>query len=317
MMTVMEIHPQCRAIMQRTSNWRSRPLEEMEVNQARSERAAHLEEAHSFAGEPEPVHSVEDRVLSDGPAPVKIRVYRPQAGGTLPALVFIHGGGWVFGDLDTMDRPCRALANTIPAVVVSVDYGLAPEHRFPAPCEHVYQALAYVAEHAEELGVDPARIAVGGDSAGGNLAAAVALMARDRGGPSIAFQLLVYPVTDYDDTRPAMSECAEGFGLTRTGMQWFWQHYTTSPDDARHPYASPMNAESLAGLPPALIITAECDPLRDQGEAYGAKLRAAGVPVEITRYDGMIHSFYPMKAMIDAAADALELSARAVRQALR
>ncbi len=312
---MMGIHPQCRRILDISSGWRSRPLEQMEAAEARAERAVHLAEQFAFCGEPEPVAVVEDRVIPNGNHALRLRIYRPLSESPLPALLFIHGGGWVFGDLDSMDRPCRALANATPAVVVSVDYRLAPESRFPTPCEDVYRALEYVAEHAAALGVDASRIAVGGDSAGGNLAAATALMARDRKGPAIAFQLLIYPVTDAGDSRPAMTECAEGCGLTRAGMEWFWKQFTESPEAARHPYASVVNAATLTGLPPALVITAEYDPLRDQGEAYGAMLQAAGVPVTMKRFAGMIHGFYPMRAAVDASREALDDSAYALRRA--
>ncbi|MCX6625943.1 MAG: alpha/beta hydrolase [Acidobacteria bacterium] len=297
------------------SGWRSRPLEEMEVGEARAERALHLEEALEFSGAPEPVAVVEDRVIPNGEHALGVRVYRPSVEGALPVLVFFHGGGWVFGDLETMDRPCRVLANSIPAVVVSVDYRLAPEYPFPVPCEDAFRVLQYVAGHAVEYGIDASRLAVGGDSAGGNLAAAVALMARDRGGPRIAFQLLIYPVTDFADERPSMAECAEGFGLTRAGMVWFWKQYARTEVDARSAYASVVNARTLAGVAPALIITAECDVLRDQGEAYGELLRAAGVQVEVQRYPGMIHGFYPLRAAVDASREAQAYSALALRRA--
>lgn len=317
MMTVMGIHPQCQRILDITGGWRSRPLEQMEVAEARIERAEHLADQYAFAGEPEPVAVVEDRIIPNGDCALRLRLYRPASELPLPVLVFAHGGGWVFGDLDSVDRPCRVLANAVPAVVISVDYRLAPEARFPIPCEDVYRALEYAAANAATFGADGSRIALGGDSAGGNLAAAVSLMARDRNGPAIDFQLLIYPATDAADTRPSMTgECSTGFGLTRAGMEWFWRQYAGDPETARHPYASPVNAASLRGLPPALIITAEYDPLRDQGEAYGAMLSSAGVPVITKRYAGMIHGFYPMRAAIDAARQALDDSAAAIRGAL-
>jgi acetyl esterase len=316
-MTMMGIHRQCKAILDIQSGWRSRPLEELEADEARAQRASHLQEAFGFCGAPEPVAFVEDRVIPNGGHALGVRVYRPSGEGPHPVLVFFHGGGWVFGDLDTMDRPCRVLANSIPAAVISVDYRLAPEHKFPTPCEDAFCALRYVAEHAAEFGIDASRIAVGGDSAGGSLAAAVALMARDRGGPALSLQLLIYPVTDYDDQRPSMTtECAEGFGLSRADMAWFWKQYARTAEDARCEYASVVNARSLAGVAPALVITAECDPLRDQGEAYGEMLRAAGVEVTVTRYAGMTHGFYPMLAAVDASRQALEESARVLRRSL-
>ena len=191
----------------------------------------------------------------------------------LPALVYYHGGGWVIGNLDSVDRTCRALANASGCVLISVDYRLAPEDKFPAAVEDADAALRYVAHRAAELGIDPNRIAVGGDSAGGNLAAVVAQISRDRGSPRLAFQLLIYPVVDRDDNRLSLQEFAQGYLLTRPGMDYFWAHYLPKPEDGRHPHASPIQAESLAGLPPALVITAECDPIRDQGEAYAKRLQ--------------------------------------------
>jgi acetyl esterase len=200
-------------------------------------------------------------------------------------------------------------------VVVNVEYRLAPEHKFPAAADDAYAALAYVASHPGEFGTDPARIAVGGDSAGGNLAAAVCLMARAHRGPAIALQLLVYPVTDYDDIRPSMQEFADGYLLTRAGVDYFWSHYAASATEARHPYASPINAVSLGGLPPAMVITAECDPIRDQGEAYAQRLQESGVPVTLKRYDGAIHAFFSMSGVIDAGKQAQADAAAALRDA--
>ncbi len=214
-----------------------------------------------------------------------------------------------------VDRPCRALANAAECVVVSVDYRLAPEHKFPLPVEDAFRATEYVAQHAKELGADPSRISIGGDSAGANLSAAVTLRAREQGGPRLAFQLLVYPVTDYDDDRPSLHEYGEGHFLTRAGMRWFWGHYLPHPADGQNPDASPLKAKSLRGLPPAMVITAECDPLRDQGEAYAHKLRDAGVAVRLKRYEGAIHAFFHMGGVIDAGRAALADAAQALREA--
>jgi acetyl esterase len=228
--------------------------------------------------------------------------------------VFFHGGGFVLCDLDSHDRQCRGLANESGCVVVSVGYRLAPEHKFPAAPEDAYAATRYVAEHASEFGIDPGRIAVGGDSAGGNLATVVALMSRDRGGPSLKFQLLIYPVTDFYDVSPSMHEYS-GYFLTREVMDWFLRQYFSSAADARLPYASPMNAD-VRGLPPAMIITGECDPVRDQGEAYADKLRRAGVAVEVKRYEGMVHPFFNLGGIVDAARTAMTDAASAVEHAL-
>jgi acetyl esterase len=265
-----------------------------------------------ISGEGPPVADVTDRSAGS----VAVRVYRPQ-GDDLPILVWYHGGGWVIGDLETADASCRELAVRVGCVVVSVDYRLAPEHPFPAGVDDAWEALRWTADHARELGGDPARLAVGGDSAGGNIAAVVAHLARDRGGPPIAFQLLVYPVTDLRLGHPSMEENAEGYVLTRDSMVWFRGHYVGANEaDVMNPLASPLLAEDHAGLPPALIVTAEYDPLRDEGEAYGRKLEEAGVPVTVHRFDGQIHGFVGMVALLDDAKVALEEAAEALRGAL-
>ncbi len=289
------------------------PLNEMTVADAR----AGLEALAAMQGEPEPIHRVEDRTIPGPAGDVPVRVYAPAAGGPLPVLVYFHGGGWVVGGLGTHDGVCRALANRAQAMVVSVDYRLAPEHRFPAAAEDCYAATRWVAERAAELGADPRRLAVGGDSAGGNLAAVTALMARDRGGPRLCHQLLVYPVTDARFDTPSYVANAEGYFLTRAMMQWFWDHYVPAAADRTNPYCAPLAAPDLRGLPSATVITAEFDPLRDEGEAYAARLREAGVPVEAQRYDGIIHGFFGMGAMFEQAAAAIALASEQLRRAFR
>jgi acetyl esterase len=200
-------------------------------------------------------------------------------------------------------------------VVVSVDYRLAPEAKFPAAPEDCYAALLWSATHAQSLGVDPSRVAVAGDSAGGNLAAVVALLAKERGGPALVHQLLVYPVTNFDLDTSSYLENADGYLLTRDMMRWFWNHYLARPEDGAHPMASPLRARDLGGLPPATVLSAEFDPLRDEGEAYAARLREAGVPTELRRYDGMIHGFFGMTARIDRAREAAHDAARTLREA--
>jgi len=252
-----------------------------------------------------------------------VRIYWPQepSGAPLPALLYFHGGGWVICDLDSHDPTCRAITNSVGCVVVSVDYRLAPEHKFPAAAEDAYAATLWVTANASDLGVDPARIAVGGDSAGGNLAAAVALMARDRRAlqqraPQIMFQLMVYPVTDVTslDT-PSYRENAEGYFLTAASMDWYRHQYLTDLSEASHPYASPLQAPDLTGLPPALVLTAEHDPLRDEGEAYAARLRDAGVPASAVRYDGVFHGFFALGRLLDIAKQANEDAYAALREA--
>jgi acetyl esterase len=291
-------------------------METLTPRQIRADRAANAEMMASLAGPIQEVARVEDRTIPGPARPIPVRVYWPENGKNLPALVYYHGGGWVIGDLDSWDRTLRALTNASGCVVISVDYRLAPEHKFPSAVEDADAAVRYVAEHAGEFGIDVNRIAVGGDSAGGNLAAVACLMARDRGGPKIAFQLLVYPATNYKDDRPSMREFAEGYFLTQAGMDYFWGHYLARPEDGHHPHVSPLKAQSLAGLPPAMVITAECDPIRDQGEAYAARLQEAGVPVSVKRYDGAIHAFFNFGGIIDSGKQAVEDAGAALKAAL-
>ncbi len=291
-----------------------KPIEEMTPQEVRASRAQNAEAMAAMAGPEQPVARVENRSIPGPGGPIPVRVYWPVAGKALPALVYLHGGGWVFGNIDGVDRNCRALANAVQCVVVNVEYRLAPEHKYPAAAEDAYAVVTYLAEHAAEFDIDARRIAVGGDSAGGNLATVACLMARDRGGPRPVFQLLVYPVTDYDDNRPSLDE-NEGYLLTRKLIQYFWGHYVAGPEQGRHPYASPINAKDLAGLPPAMVITAECDPLRDQGEAYARRLQEAGVPVTVKRYAGAIHVFFQMGAVIDSGREAVADAAAALRNA--
>lgn len=268
-----------------------------------------------MTGAPAPVARVENRTIPGPGGEIPVRIYWPAGDGPFPILVFFHGGGWVICDLDTHDPTCRALTNGAGCVMVSVDYRLAPEHKFPAAPEDCYAATAWAAAHAAELGGDAARLAVGGDSAGGNLAAVVALMARERGGPPLVFQLLIYPATDLRMNTPSIAENGEGYGLDKAEMIWFGNHYTRDDADKVNPLASPMLAPELGGLPPALVVTAEYDPLRDEGERYGERLRAAGVPVTIRRYDGMIHGFVGMADLLDGGRQALNDCAAALRAA--
>jgi acetyl esterase len=237
------------------------------------------------------LHAVTNQTVPGPASDIPIRVYSPSQSRDLPVVVYFHGGGWVFGDLDIADKPCRQLARAAGAVVVSVDYRRAPEDRYPAAVDDCYAATAWVAEHATEFGADPGRLAVAGDSAGGNLAAAVALASRDRGGPAVDAQLLLYPITDFDFSTGSYTENGEGYLLTRGSMQWFWAHYLGAQDLDKDPYACPARADNLSGLPRAYVATAEYDPLRDEGEAYARALQAAGVPVTARRFDGLVHGF--------------------------
>jgi acetyl esterase len=256
--------------------------------------------------EPPPVARVENRTIPGPAADIPVRVYWPRtaAAATAPGVVFFHGGGWVICDLDTHDGQCRALANGTDAVVVSIDYRLAPEAKFPAAADDCYAATQWVADHAAALGIDPARLAIAGDSAGGNLTAAVALMARDRGGPALAYQLMVYPVVDSSASRNSYlskTDNATGYFLTRDAMEWYRTQYLRDDADGDDPYCSPLLASSLTGLPPAFVVTAEFDPLRDEGEAYAQRLDGFDVPTTTIRYDGVIHGFLGMREIVPEA----------------
>jgi acetyl esterase len=252
----------------------------------------------------EPIEAVEDRHVPGPDGEIPVRIYSPAVARPAPAIVSFHGGGWVIGDLDGYEASCRMIANSVGCVVVSVDYRLAPEHPFPAAPEDAYAATCWVAEHAAELGVDPRRLAVAGDSAGANLAAVCALMARDRGGPDLVFQLLIYPVTDFSFDTPSYRENAEGYFLEAVTMRWYWRQYLGDSADGADPYASPLRAPDVSGLPPALIITAGYDPLRDEGEAYGLRLQDAGVDATVSRYGTMFHGFFGFGRLLDAAVPA-------------
>ena len=259
------------------------------------------------------IAAVEDRRIPGPAGEIPVRIYRPEGKAPLPALVYFHGGGWVIGSIETHDGSCRDLANRAGCVVVSVDYRLAPEHRYPAAAEDCLAATRWVAENAAALGADPKRIAIGGDSAGGNLAAVVALMARDRRGPPLRFQLLIYPVTDADLTRASYRENAEGYLLTTKAMEWFWGHYVPDAAQRKEPYAAPLQAKDLAGLPPAFVITAQYDPLRDEGEAYAKRLQQAGVRTALKRYEGAIHGFFAMGLLAEVARTAMDDAVAALR----
>lgn len=249
--------------------------------------------------QPEAVGSVEDVTIPGG---VPVRIYRPASDVALPIVVYAHGGGFVFCDLDSHDGLCRNLANLLTAVVISVDYRLAPEHAWPAAAEDVYAATCWAAEHAAELGGDPGRLGVAGDSAGGHLAAVTTLMARDRGGPALSAQLLIYPMIAADFETESYRLYGKGFYNPRPALQWYWDQYVPSPVDRIHPYASPLQAH-LDGLPPAVVVIAGHDPLRDEGIAYADALESAGVTVARCTFDGGIHGFMTMP-MLDIAHEA-------------
>ena len=263
-------------------------------------RQAMKDSGPALGGEGPEVARVEERTIPGPAGEIPVRIYWPEGPGPHPVLVYFHGGGFVLCDLDSHDAPCRLLTDGAGCITVSVDYRLAPEHPFPAGPEDCYAATRWVAENAASIGGDAKRVAIGGDSAGGNFAAVVALMARDRGGPALVHQLMIYPVTDDRLETPSFAENGKGYMLTRDAMAWFWGHYLSRPEDGANPYASPLRATDLSGLPPATLITAEFDPLRDEGEAYARRLQEAGVPVELRRYDGVIHGFFAMLELSQA-----------------
>lgn len=249
---------------------------------------------------PEPVAEIRDQTIPGAGGGIPVRIYRPDCGDEkLPVLVYAHGGGFVFCDLDSHDALCRTIANRIPAVVISVAYRLAPENRWPDAAEDVYTATRWAADNADAVGGDARRMAVGGDSAGGNLAAVTALMARDRDGPPVAGQLLIYPVIAADFDNESYRLYGKGFYNPKPALQWYWDQYVPAPADREHPYASPLNA-NLAGLPPAIVVLAGHDPLRDEGIAYADALEAAGVVTVRSVYEGGIHGFITMP-MLDVA----------------
>jgi acetyl esterase len=284
----MPLDPQAQALLDQMKMMGLYYTPELTVTQARETIKA-IMAARTIS--PESVAQVENRTIPGPAGEIPVRIYTPAGNGPFPILLFFHTGGWMLGNLDSQDQMCRRLTNLAECIVVSVDYRLAPEHPFPAAVEDCYAATQWVAAHASQFQGDPSRIAVGGDSAGGNLAAVVALMARDQDGPSLAFQLLMFPATDFRLNTPSMKECGEGYNVTKAQMVWIMNNYLPNKADRTDPLASPMLAPDLSGLPPALIITAEYDPLRDEGEAYGKRLQESGVQVKISRYDGMIHDF--------------------------
>ncbi|GAB3684992.1 alpha/beta hydrolase [Salinisphaera aquimarina] len=305
----MPLDPQAREFLQRLDAMGGPPIHELSPTELRATLAS------ISGGTPEPVAAQTEHVATGPNGDIPLRVYTPAGHGPFPALIYFHGGGWVAGNLDSVETACTILANRASAVVISVDYRLAPEHPFPAPVLDCHAATRWVAEHAADLNIDAARIAVGGDSAGGNIAAVVAILARDHGGPNIAFQLLFYPATDHDAQTASCRDNGEGYYLTTELMRWFWNHYL-GDGDGRDPRASPLRIEDATNLPPAFIITAEFDPLRDEGEAYADLLSAAGNAVTLHRYDGQIHGFVTRCFIMDAGITALEDAAAHLRAAL-
>ena len=300
-----KLHPKARAIVDQIAALPQLPT--LTPVEARG-RPVPLEAA------PEAVGSVTARAIPGPGGPLAVRIYRPKDA-LRAALVYFHGGGWVVGSLDSADGTCRVLTNRSRCVVISIGYRLAPETKFPGPVEDAYAATRWVADNAADLRIDPTRIAVGGASAGGNLAAAAALAARERGGPKIAFQLLTVPVTELSSKAGSHREFAEGYGLSAADMEWFGRHYVRTAADADDPHASVLRAD-LKRMPPAFVITAECDPLRDDGEAYADRLRTLGIAARYKRYPGMFHGFMSFPSVLPEASEAFEDAGAALREAL-
>ncbi|MEB3369100.1 alpha/beta hydrolase [Saccharopolyspora mangrovi] len=247
---------------------------------------------------------------------VPVRIYWPSSDAGLPLIVHFHGGGWVIGDLDSHDGLARSMANATRSIVISVDYRLAPEHRYPAAVEDAYSATVWAAAHADELGGDASRLAVAGDSAGGNLAAVTALQCQERGTPDLAFQMLLYPVTDHDFTTQSYVDSGPDCLLTKQHMMWFWDEYAPDLEVRDHPHASPLRADDLTGLPPAHVLTAGMDPLRCEGQRYAARLKEAGVPTSTQHCPGLFHGFAPDAERIPVAAEAMRELYAVLRAAL-
>lgn len=293
------IDPQVQALLDQFNEQKGPTFVEMGV--AESRRALHA--FIDMQGPEVAMAKVEDRTIPGPAGEMPLRVYTPIGVASFPVVVYFHGGGWTIGDITVADKPCRLLAASSGCIVVSVEYRLAPEHRYPAAVDDCYAAVLWVATNAAEIGADPERLAVCGESSGGNVAAAVTLRARARRDPRIAYQALICPAADLRFETRSCSDYSEGYLLTTADLKWFRSNYVRSEMDVANPEVSPLLASDLSGLPPALIVTAEYDPLRDEGEAYAEKLIKAGVPVRLHRFEGMIHSVFIMAGVLDGAKD--------------
>ena len=311
----MPLHPQVELVLQKIKQAGNPEYWQMTPQQARD---FHNQKAAILDAKPEPVFRAEDRTLPGPAGAIPVRVFTPRASKTpLPVLVWLHGGGHVVGSLDSYDSVCRQLALRADCIVVSVDYRLAPEHKFPAAVDDSFAALMWVLQHADELGGDVSRIAIGGDSAGGNLAAVAAILARDAGLPPLAFQLLVYPATAAHPDTQSQQAFSDGYLLTRKHIFWFQNHYLRDDRDREDFRYAPLLCPNLSGLPPALVIVAEYDPLRDEGIIYAECLLHAGNQVELVNYEGMVHAFFSMSGALDVGKQAITKAAAALQQAFR
>jgi acetyl esterase len=306
------LDPQVKTMLDQVNGLGAPPMHTLPVHEAR----AFASGLAAMGLQAEEVAKVEDLSIPSPAGQLAVRIYGPGGRAPWPAVVYLHGSGWIYGDLEMSDALCRRLARVSGCVVVAPDYRLAPEHPYPAALDDVAATLDWVAAEASALGVDAGRVGIGGESAGANLAAAAALRARDLGGPPLAFQLLICPVLDARLDTASMAEFADGYLLTRDTMAWLWGLYLADAAQGEEPYASPARAEDLTGLPPALIVTAGYDPLRDEAEAYGARLEQAGVRAEIRRYGGMVHGFFTFAGVIEAATPAIDETARTMGTAL-
>jgi acetyl esterase len=310
----MPLDPQVQAVLDTVKEANLPELWELTPDQARAE---YRKRANRLKIDVD-IHHSEDRRIKGPGSDIPIRIYTPRElkpGEKLPVLVWYHGGGYVIGDLDTHDSVCRALANETDCIVVAVDYRLAPESKFPAAVDDCKAALKWVAAHASEFNADAKRIAVGGDSAGANLAAVVSILARDAGAPKISFQLLLYPATAPEPETKSHHAFAEGYLLTRKTITWFFSHYVRTPKDMKDFRYAPLETDDLSSLPPALIVVAGYDPLRDEGIKYAEALIHAGNSVRLSNYEGMVHGFFLMGGAIDAARRAISESASMMRDA--